>query len=166
MSWHGAAKHDLKAKGIPDEERAGLFDPSFMDTFTPALPYIQEKGIKIAVNAGASDTEMLAKLVQKTVKEKGLSLRVAWIDGDEVMGVVNKMLKQGEKFENICFGGELKDWGFEPLAAQCYLGGAVCLSRSEEPNFDAKHSRESLKLSDMVQVSISPLNRNNVFKLN
>lgn len=31
------------------------------------------------------------------------------------------------QFENICFGGDLKDWGFEPLAAQCYLGGAgIC----------------------------------------
>jgi len=38
--------------------------------------------------------------------------------------VVNKLLAKGEKFENICFGGELKDWGFEPVAAQCYLGGA------------------------------------------
>jgi hypothetical protein len=127
MSWHGAAKHEIREKGIPDAERAGLFDPSFMDTFTPALPHIQEKGIKIAVNAGASDTEMLAKLVEKVVKEKGLTLKVAWIQGDDVMEVVNKMLKQGEKFENICFGGELKDWGFDPLAAQCYLG----MSRSK-----------------------------------
>jgi hypothetical protein len=123
MSWHGAAKHELRQKGISDAERVGLFDPSFMDTFTPALPHIQEKGIKVAVNAGASDTEMLAKLVEKVVKEKGLSLKVAWIQGDDVMDVVNRLMEQGEKFENICFGGELKDWGHEPLlAAQCYLG--------------------------------------------
>jgi hypothetical protein len=123
MSWHGAAKHEIREKGISDAERIGLFDPSFMDTFTPALPHIQEKGIKVAVNAGASDTEMLAKLVEKTVQDKGLQLKVAWIQGDDVMDVVNKLLEQGEKFENICFGGELKDWGHGPLlAAQCYLG--------------------------------------------
>ena len=40
------------------------------------------------------------------------------------MESVNKLLAKGYKFENICFGGELKDWGFEPVAAQCYLGGA------------------------------------------
>jgi hypothetical protein len=124
MSWHGAAKHDVLKSGNTDSERIGLFDPSFMATLTPALPILQEKGTKLAVNAGASDTEMLAKLVEKTVKEKGLTLRVAWIQGDDVMDTVNKMLKNGEKFENICFGGELKDWGFEPVAAQCYLGGA------------------------------------------
>jgi hypothetical protein len=39
------------------------------------------------------------------------------------MDVVNNLLAQGEKFETICFGGELKDWSYGTLlAAQCYLG--------------------------------------------
>ncbi|KAK3627951.1 hypothetical protein LTR56_018941 [Elasticomyces elasticus] len=124
MSWHGAAKADFAKKGISDEERAGLYDPSFMANITPALSLLQEKGIKLAVNAGASDTEKLAKVVVEAVKEQGLNLKVAWIEGDEVMDAVNKLVANGEKLENICFGGDLKDWGFEPLAAQCYLGGA------------------------------------------
>lgn len=124
MSWQGAAKSELVKQGVSDADRAGLYDPSFMANLTPALPYLQEKGIKLAVNAGASDTEKLARLVAKTVAAEGLGLKVAWIEGDEVMEVVNKLLAKGEKFENICFGGELKDWGFEPVAAQCYLGGA------------------------------------------
>ncbi|KAK2745561.1 hypothetical protein FQN57_003686 [Myotisia sp. PD_48] len=124
MSWHGAGKHQVNQQGIPDSERAGFFDPSFMDTFSPALPYINEKRIKIAVNAGASDPKLLAELVATKIKDQGLSLNVAWIQGDDVLDTVNALLAKGEKFENICFGGELKDWGFEPLAAQCYLGGA------------------------------------------
>ncbi|KAK1078095.1 hypothetical protein LTR33_007522, partial [Friedmanniomyces endolithicus] len=124
MSWHGAAKAELAAQGISDEDRAGLYDPSFMANLTPALGVLQEKGIKIAVNAGASDTEKLAKVVVEAVREQGLDLKVAWIEGDEVMEAVRTLMAGGEKFENICFGGELKDWGFEPLAAQCYLGGA------------------------------------------
>ena len=123
MSWHGAAKHEIRTKGLPDADRLGLFDPSFMGSFTPALPYLQDKGIKVAVNAGASDTEMLAKLVAETVREMGLRLKLAWIEGDDVMETVRKMVKRGERFENICFGGNLEDWGFEPVAAQCYLGG-------------------------------------------
>lgn len=120
MSWHGAAKSALIAKGQDGEDRPGLYDPSFMANLTPALPLLAEKGIKLAVNAGASDTLMLAKAVQKAIEEGGLQdkLKVAWIQGDEVLDVVNKLLKKGEKFENICFGGDLKDWGFEPVAAQ------------------------------------------------
>jgi hypothetical protein len=119
MSWHGAAKEKILAKGDTGD-RPGLFEPSFMANLEPALPLLAEKGTKLAVNAGSSDTEMLAVLVEKAIKEQGLSekLKVAWIQGDEVMGVVNKLLKQGEKLENICFGGDLKDWGFEPIAAQ------------------------------------------------
>ena len=125
MSWHGAAKNELLKKGAANEERAGLYDPSFMANLIPALPYLEKKGIKLAVNAGASDTEMLAKVVVEAIKEADLTnLKVAWIEGDDVMDSVNKLLSNGYKFENICFGGELKDWGFEPVAAQCYLGGA------------------------------------------
>jgi hypothetical protein len=40
------------------------------------------------------------------------------------METVNKLLKREEKYESTCFGGELKDCGFDPVAAQCYLGGA------------------------------------------
>jgi Acyclic terpene utilisation family protein AtuA len=111
-------------KASPTKTELDCSTRRFMGSFTPALPYLQEEGVKVAVNAGASDTEMLAKLVAKTIGEKGLSLKVAWIEGDDVMETVNKLMKRGEKFENICFGGELEDWGFEPLAAQCYLGGA------------------------------------------
>jgi 4-hydroxy-3-methylbut-2-enyl diphosphate reductase IspH len=118
MSWHGAAKDEQKANGLSEEERLGLYDPSFLGTFSPALSVIQEKGIKVAVNAGASDTEKLAKEILKKIKELGLTLKVAWIAGDDVIETVKVMLAKGEKFENICFGGELKDWGFEPLAAQ------------------------------------------------
>ncbi|KAL4894248.1 hypothetical protein BDV59DRAFT_192591 [Aspergillus ambiguus] len=124
MQWHGAAKHDLIKAGKSDEERAGLFDPSFMGTLIPALPYLQQRKVKLAVNAGASDTKMLAELVEKKIKEQGLSLKVAWVQGDEVLDVVQRLMKQGEKFENICYGGNLEDWPFEPIAAQCYLGGA------------------------------------------
>jgi hypothetical protein len=118
MQWHGAAKSELKKQGVADEERAGFFDPSFMATLRPSLALLQEKEIRLAVNAGASDTEKLAELVAKTIADEGLRLKVAWVEGDDVMHVCQKLLKQGEKLENICFGGELKDWHLEPVAAQ------------------------------------------------
>lgn len=132
MSWHGAAKNEFTKKGVSDAERAGLYDPSFMANLTPALPVLQKKGIKLAVNAGASDTEKLAKVVIEAIEAAGLNLKVAWIEGDDVMEAVDKLLAKGGKFENICFGGDLKDWGFEPVAAQCYLGGAGIAKAMQE----------------------------------
>lgn len=51
-----------------------------------------------------SGTESLAKVVTGEVKMQGLDLKVAWVQGDEVLDVVNRLMKEGHKFENICFG--------------------------------------------------------------
>lgn len=118
MSWHGAAKANVAAKAISDADRDGLYDPSFMANLSPALPYLEKKNIKLAVNAGSSDTELLAKVIVGEIKKQSLNLKVAWVQGDEVLDVVNSLMKKGHKFENTCFGGNLEDWGFDPVAAQ------------------------------------------------
>lgn len=124
MQWHGAAKTKLVKEGKSDTERPGFFDPSFLDTLTPALPYLQERNVKVAVNAGASDPKMLADAVTSRIEEQKLQLKVAWIQGDEVLDIVERLGKEGEKFENLAKGGNLADWDLEPIAAQAYLGGA------------------------------------------
>ncbi|KIW04668.1 uncharacterized protein PV09_04407 [Verruconis gallopava] len=127
MTLHGAQKVDnerLRAEGKLMEEPVGLFDPTFMDNLGPALPDIAKKGIKVAVNAGASDTQLLASRVQDEVNRQGLNLKVAYVEGDEVTDVVNRLIKQGEEFTSLMTGKPLKDWGYTPIYAQCYLGGA------------------------------------------
>jgi hypothetical protein len=127
MTLHGAEKTNnerLRAEGKLTEERVGLFDPTFMDNLGPALPDIARKGIKVAVNAGASDTQLLARMVQEEVKKQGLGLKVSYVEGDEVTDTVNRLIKQGEKFTSLMTGEDLKDWGYTPIYAQCYLGGA------------------------------------------
>lgn len=100
------------------------YEPTFLEALEPALPHIAQHKIKVAVNAGASDTQKLHGVVQKMVKGKGLDLSVAWISGDEVLPKLLEAQKKGESpFENICTGEKLDDWQFEPIYAQAYLGG-------------------------------------------
>jgi hypothetical protein len=100
------------------------YEPTFLEALEPALPHIAKYSIKVAVNAGASDTQTLHKVVTKLVAAKGLNLSVAWISGDEVLPQLLKAQKRGESpFENICTGQQLDDWQFEPIYAQAYLGG-------------------------------------------
>mgnify|MGYP004501915901 CR=1 FL=1 len=100
------------------------YEPTFLEALEPALPHIAKHGIKVAVNAGASDTKKLHEVVTKMVAVKGLELRVAWISGDEVLPQLLDVQKRGESpFENICTGQQLDDWQFEPIYAQAYLGG-------------------------------------------
>ena len=127
MTLHGAQKIDnekLRAEGKLLEEPVGLFDPTFIENLAPALPDIARKGIKVAVNAGACDTQLLASRVEDEVKRQGFDLKVAYVEGDEVTDVVNRLIKQGDKFTSLMTGEDLKDWGYTPIYAQCYLGGA------------------------------------------
>jgi hypothetical protein len=121
MTLHGAAKEEnarLRAEGKLTEETPGLFDPTFMDNLIPALPYMKSRNIKLAVNAGASDTELLAKTVEEEVKRQGLDLKVGWINGDEVTETVKRLYANGEEFVSLMTGKPLKDWGHDILCAQ------------------------------------------------
>ncbi|KAF2656455.1 DUF1446-domain-containing protein [Lophiostoma macrostomum CBS 122681] len=100
------------------------YEPTFLEALEPALPYIAKYHIKVAVNAGASDTKKLHEVVTKLIRARGFSLSVAWIAGDEVLPQLLSAQKCGEStFENICTGEKLDDWVFEPIYAQAYLGG-------------------------------------------
>jgi hypothetical protein len=100
------------------------YEPIFLEALQPALPSIARHGIKVAVNAGGSDPKQLHEAVLKMIGRQGLKLKVAWIEGDDVLKIVKRKLKLDEDtFENVCTWGKLKDWPFEPISAQAYLGG-------------------------------------------
>ena len=100
------------------------FETSFLEALEPALDDLAKYNIKIAANAGASDTEGLYRTVVSMIEKKGLKIKVAWISGDEVMPAVESALKSGKaRFKNIYTGEHLDSWKFKPMYAQAYLGG-------------------------------------------
>jgi hypothetical protein len=128
MTVHGAGKVQNKKTASQPESfeevfKTAKFAENFMDCFLPAIPHLARNKVKLAVNAGASDTEILAKWVKKTCADAGYPLNVAWVEGDEVTEQVNKLIAKGEKFESLMHGKKLEEWGFDPICAQAYLGG-------------------------------------------
>ncbi|KAH7384184.1 hypothetical protein DE146DRAFT_759975 [Phaeosphaeria sp. MPI-PUGE-AT-0046c] len=128
MTMHGTGKirnteQMLAAHSFEEKINHAMFAENFMDCFEPAIADIATRGIKLAVNAGASDTELLAQLVDKKCKEAGYPLKIAWIEGDDVTGTVKSMLNKGEGFKSLMHNKSVKEWGLEPVCAQCYLGG-------------------------------------------
>ena len=61
--------------------------------------------------------------MDKTCKEAGYPLKIAWIEGDDVTGTVKSMLDKGEGFKSLMHDNSVAEWGLEPVCAQCYLGG-------------------------------------------
>ncbi len=101
-----------------------MFAENFMDCFEPAIDDLRQNGIKLAVNAGASDTEALAKVVKERCVERGWTdVKVAWIEGDEQSDNVKRLFKEGETFESLMHGRKIQDWEHEIICAQCYIGG-------------------------------------------
>lgn len=116
MAMHGVNKS--KRLQDPKAPSGPCYDPYFLGTLGPALPVLQEKGVKLAVNAGASDAALLAAEVASRVKELGLSLKVAYIEGDECIDQIRELRKKGDPLKNLDTGKSIDQWGFEPIYAQ------------------------------------------------
>ena len=141
MTVHGAGKINNSklqdtSKKTPIEEiaKSAMFAENFIDCFEPAIPYLAKNGVKLAVNAGASDTEILAQYVKKICEDAGHPMKVAWIEGDDVTEQVNKLIAKGEKFESLMHGKKLEEWGFEPLCAQAVSRHYHPTSLVEDPD--------------------------------
>ncbi|KAF5656268.1 DUF1446 domain-containing protein [Fusarium circinatum] len=122
--YNMAARGMLKAQRSedPSYDSAPAFEQQFVDSFQSALPDLAARKIKMAVNAGACDTELLYQRIQKIVEDSGTELRVAWIEGDEVLDAVQQYVSEGAKLRNITTGQSFLEWGHSPVYAQCYLG--------------------------------------------
>ncbi|KAF2794142.1 DUF1446-domain-containing protein [Melanomma pulvis-pyrius CBS 109.77] len=137
MTVHGSGKVKNIESGngkvqLPLEERRknAMYADTFIQCFEPAIPNLVKNKTKLAVNAGASDTELLAEVVVDMLEKAGAGhLKVAWIEGDDVTNQVNGLIKKGEKFESLMHGKKLEEWGMQPICAQAYLGG-LCIAEA------------------------------------
>ncbi|KAL2014093.1 hypothetical protein VTN00DRAFT_1618 [Thermoascus crustaceus] len=103
------------------------YEKSFLNSIEPALSTIAKKGIKVIVDAGASDTEALCTKVQEMTAAQALSLKVAWISGDEVLPQVQAAIQGGTTtvLTDISTGRPLGKLPFEPIyIAQALESGA------------------------------------------
>ncbi|KAH6975149.1 hypothetical protein BKA56DRAFT_633887 [Ilyonectria sp. MPI-CAGE-AT-0026] len=121
--WMSEYNMTMRAGGkVNSEGTSDEFETSFLEALEPALPYLESRKIKVAVNAGGSDTQKLYNIVVDKIKSAGLNLQVAWVGGDEVMDAVQTARAQGDGFKSLTNGKQLSDWEFDPIYAQCYLG--------------------------------------------
>lgn len=122
--WMSEFNMTTRGASITSNPSAPAYEPTFLEALEPALVDIAKHKIKVAVNAGASDTRRLAEIVRSMAKGKKLQLDVAWVSGDECFEAVETRRREGVlEFKNICTGEILKDWPYEPIYAQAYLGG-------------------------------------------
>ena len=82
-----------------------------------------EKGIKIVTNAGGLNPKSMAHEIEKILKEQGLTAKVAWIDGDNLLDSLENLQKEGEPFANLDTEEKLSESDQAALTANVYFGG-------------------------------------------
>ena len=82
----------------------------------------KEKNIKIVSIAGGLNPKSMAIEIEKILKEQSIDMKVAYIDGDDLMPTISNLKKSGEEFKNIDKGKKLDESGYSPLTANAYLG--------------------------------------------
>lgn len=107
----------------------------FIAQITPHLGAISERGLKIVVNAGGFNPGGLANILRDLALEAGVGLRIAHIEGDNLLGELPALQAAGESFTHLDNGQPISEWGANAIAANVYLGGwgiARCLKEGAD----------------------------------
>lgn len=95
----------------------------FVDQIRPHLPAIARRGLKVVANAGAFNPAGLAQVLRQLIAQAGLTLHVAHVEGDNILARLPALRAAGHAMQHLDTGKPLASWGFEPIAANAYLGG-------------------------------------------
>ena len=95
---------------------------TFLKQFKDIAQLAQEKDIKIVTNAGGLNPSSMAASVEEIIKELNLDLKVAYIEGDDLMPRIEELYAGGEKLTNIDKSLDLQSYNKKPITANAYLG--------------------------------------------
>lgn len=93
-----------------------------------------QKGIRVVSNAGGLNPASLAAELNNVANKLGLSPKIAYIEGDNLMPRLQELQSQGEAFSHLDKGMPLKDAPGQTISANAYLG---CWGIVEALNHDA-----------------------------
>ena len=95
---------------------------TFLKQFKDVAIACQERDIKIVTNAGGLNPASMAAKVEEIIEELGLNLKVAYIDGDDLIPRMDELNQEGEQLKNIEKDIPLFDYEKKPVTANAYFG--------------------------------------------
>ncbi len=82
-----------------------------------------DKGIKVVTNAGGLNPAGMAQALKEMAAELGLSPKIAYLTGDDLMPRMAELQEAGEAFVHLDKNISLADAGALAISANAYLGG-------------------------------------------
>ncbi|MBW2370655.1 MAG: DUF1446 domain-containing protein, partial [Deltaproteobacteria bacterium] len=102
-------------------------DSGYASTFLRQMEEIMgeclDRNIRVVSNAGGLNPKALAGKLAQIARELGLHPKIAYIEGDNLMGRIEELQEKGESFIHMDKGIRLKEAGGQPISANAYLGG-------------------------------------------
>ncbi len=96
---------------------------TFLKQMEEVMGECLDKGIRIVANAGGLNPAGLAAELGKLAEKLGVHPKIAYIEGDNLMGRLKPLMKKGEDFIHMDKGVPLGDSKLKPITANAYIGG-------------------------------------------
>ncbi len=96
---------------------------TFLRQMEDVLATCAQRGIKIVSNAGGLNPAGLAHQVRELARRLGIQVRVAHIEGDDLLPRLPELQAQGLELRHMDKDIPLRDLGAQVLTANAYLGG-------------------------------------------
>jgi hypothetical protein len=93
---------------------------TFLRQLEDCLGLAWEKGVKVVANAGGLNPAGCAAAVRELAQRLGLRVKVAHVEGDDVLPRMSELRDAGAPLTNLDTGAALTA---DPLSANAYLGG-------------------------------------------
>jgi hypothetical protein len=95
---------------------------SFLRQMEECLGLAVDKGVKVVANAGGLNPAGLADELRALAGRLGLGVRVAHVEGDDLLGRLAELQAAGEPLAHLDTGTPLAAAGVAPVTANAYLG--------------------------------------------
>lgn len=96
----------------------------FVGVIAEILPDIKEKNIKVVSNAGGVNPLACKDEILKIAAQKNISIKVAVIDGDNVLPEIDRLIAEGNALKNMETGEPASSIKDRLLSANVYFGAA------------------------------------------
>ncbi len=95
---------------------------TFLRQMEDCLGLARERGVRIVANAGGLNPAGLAERLREIAERLGIKVRVAHVEGDDLMPRLRALQEQGEALAHLDTGRPLAGSGVAPVSANAYLG--------------------------------------------
>ena len=138
---------------LKDRDPSKGYATDFVQLLDRILPEAVEKGVKIVANAGGVNPMACKDAVLEVVRKHGLNVKVAVVEGDDILGDLDDLMAGGEEFKNMDTGESLAKVRDGVTSANVYLGAfpiAEALSQGADIVITGRGTDPGLVLGPLI----------------